>query len=706
MAAGVVLGYLKYVLGFDSVGFRKGMTEAERELVALQKSFQKKGAQLQAAGKKLSLGITLPLTAFAAKGIKEAQNMAAAMAQVNSALASMGPVAGRSADQLKKAADAFEMSTLFEADDILRKVTANMLTFGSVAGAEFDRAQQAALNLSARLGQDLQSSAVMVGKALNDPVKGLTALSRVGIQFTEAQKEQIKAMVAAGDAAGAQRVILAELERQFGGAAKAAADADPWRKAQVAFKQMAETVGTALLPLIPPLTDAITSVLQAFTALSPETQKWIIIAAGAAAALGPTMMVLGTMLKLIAPMAGLVKGIAVAWGGLKVALGVARVALLAAKAPLIALLTNPVVLGAAVLIGGIYLAWKNWDKITAIVQRVYQGVKTWMIDKLGPIWETIKRGVDSVIDPFRRLYNAVVGNSYIPDLVDGIARHMARLDEVMVAPARAAAGKTADAFAELEGRVKALLDRLFPEVAAESQFNRELADLEAYARRAGMSVNDLTRAIARLREEYGKGEAGLLGGRPMEDGPLVGNKFPWEEFESHIDEDLVKPVKKASAEVIRAYGEMAAGAIGAMKDMASAFKRGDILGGIQIALNAVLHILDAIGRIKGGGGIGGYSPPPFGGFRAAGGPVVPGRGYVVGEDGPEYVSFARRGYVHPARDGGQARVEVVPSPYFNVVVDGRVVKTASPMIGQAAPLAASAAEHNLHRRARRAFPGR
>ena len=32
----------------------------------------------------------------------------------------------------------------------------------------------------------------MLGKALNDPVKGITALGRAGVTFTDEQKKQIK----------------------------------------------------------------------------------------------------------------------------------------------------------------------------------------------------------------------------------------------------------------------------------------------------------------------------------------------------------------------------------------------------------------------------------------------------------------------------------------------------------------------------------
>jgi len=86
----------------------------------------------------------------------------------------------------------------------------------------FDQATLAMTNLSVAMGKDLNASAILVGKALNDPVKGVGALSRAGVQFTESQKETIKALVKSGDVMGAQKMILKELEVQFGGSAKAA----------------------------------------------------------------------------------------------------------------------------------------------------------------------------------------------------------------------------------------------------------------------------------------------------------------------------------------------------------------------------------------------------------------------------------------------------------------------------------------------------
>src|SRR5205085_9082709 len=102
----------------------------------------------QSVGKARKAFVTLPLAGIDAAGIKEAQETASAMAQVKASLASMGPVAGRTAEQLKATSDALETKSLFEGDQILKQVTATMLTFGNVTGATFDRAQQAAVDLA------------------------------------------------------------------------------------------------------------------------------------------------------------------------------------------------------------------------------------------------------------------------------------------------------------------------------------------------------------------------------------------------------------------------------------------------------------------------------------------------------------------------------------------------------------------------------
>lgn len=496
--AGVTLGFLKYVLGLDNLAFRKGMTEAERDLVKLQKSFAKKGEEFQKLGKGLSAFVTLPLAGLAAKGIQEAQETAAAMAQVNASLASMGPVAGRTADQLQKAANAFEGASLFEADQVLKDVTATMLTFSNVTGTTFDRAQQASIDLATKFGKGLPEAAVMVGKALQDPIKGLTALNRVGVSFTEQEREQIKAMVEAGNAAGAQQIILAGLEKQVRGSAAAAQNADPWNKLSDSFKSIAESIGTVLLPIIPPLAHALASVANWVSSLDPTTQKWVVGIGAAAAALGPLAIAIGAVIKVIATMGPLVTGLTATWTALQAAFVAVRIAALATLPALTPFLIPLAAITAAVTAG--YLAWKNWDKIKPIVQNMVNGVATALRGLItGPI-DLVKRKVAEVTNAFRTMYDKVVGHSYVPDMVDLIATHFARLGPVMVEAAKQAAEETTQAFEKLKGDVNTLLNDLFPERAQNQQYIADVKTLDDALSNGIITIEEYNAALVKMNE--------------------------------------------------------------------------------------------------------------------------------------------------------------------------------------------------------------
>lgn len=155
-------------------------------------------------------------------GIKDMMETAAKgqdrMAQMNAVLTSTKGVAGMTQDALISLASAQSKLSLqskganIETENLL-------LTFTSIGKDVFPQALTTVNDMSQALGQDTKSSAVQLGKALQDPIKGITALSRVGVNFTAQQKEQIKAMEEAGNVAGAQKLILAELGTEFGGSA-------------------------------------------------------------------------------------------------------------------------------------------------------------------------------------------------------------------------------------------------------------------------------------------------------------------------------------------------------------------------------------------------------------------------------------------------------------------------------------------------------
>src|SRR5690606_21563024 len=92
------------------------------------------------------------------------------------------------------------------------------------------------------------------------------------------------------------------------------------------------------------------------------------------------------------------------------------------------------------------LAGQRFRALVAIAQHTYEGVKGWLLDKFTAVVEGIKGKVDAVTGFFRGMYDAVVGNSYVPDMVDGIAANFAGLDGVMVKPTLAATSQVVGAF--------------------------------------------------------------------------------------------------------------------------------------------------------------------------------------------------------------------------------------------------------------------
>ena len=200
-----MLGELKVRIGADLSSMRKAFREANGDVVRL-------GRQMQGVGKSMSAYVTAPIVALGALSVRAWDKQAKAIAAVENGIRSTGGVAGRTIEQLTAQASELQQTSLFGDEEILTGVTQQMLTFGKVAGDQFDRAQVATLDLSAKLGTDLQSSAIMVGKALNDPVRGITAMSRAGVQFSDSQKEVIKNLAETGRIAEAQNLILDELE--------------------------------------------------------------------------------------------------------------------------------------------------------------------------------------------------------------------------------------------------------------------------------------------------------------------------------------------------------------------------------------------------------------------------------------------------------------------------------------------------------------
>lgn len=327
-------------------------------------------------------------------------------AQLNAVLASTQGAAGMTAEGVNAISTSLSQLTPFE-DEAITSAQSLLLTFTNIGSDVFPMATETVLNMSTALGQDLSSSSVQLGKALNDPIKGISALSRVGVTFTEDQKAMITGMVEAGDIAGAQAVILGELEKEFGGAAKAAGTtfAGQLVIAQTALGNMKETIGGPVLSVLGSLMEKMIPVLVAFGdklpgAIEAAQQKLSPITAFISDNIGPILTGLAVIL------VGVVVPAFVAW---------ATAAAAAAAATIVALLPVMVPLAAVALaVGLLKAAWDNdfggiQEKTDFVINQViipiFESVVLWFTDlqtNLGLMrdffitaWEAISTGVQT-----------------------------------------------------------------------------------------------------------------------------------------------------------------------------------------------------------------------------------------------------------------------------------------------------------------------
>jgi hypothetical protein len=178
---------------------------------------------------------------------RAAVESARADAKLEAVLKSTGGAAGMTSDQLNELADNISRTTGLD-DELVKSSEAVLLTFTQIGSQVFPETIKAAADMSAVFGQDLQSSITQVGKAMND-FSGYTALKRVGVSFTEEQIKQINNFKETNDLVGYQNLILEELGREYGGAAKAINDAgDGSENLNVSIGNLQEEIGRGLVP--------------------------------------------------------------------------------------------------------------------------------------------------------------------------------------------------------------------------------------------------------------------------------------------------------------------------------------------------------------------------------------------------------------------------------------------------------------------------
>ena len=280
------LGDLILRVGADTSQLNKNLGIARRDIA-------RNTREIQNLGRNLTVGITAPLAIMGATSVQAFREQNKAIAQVEAGLQSTAGQVGFTSKELQKMASDLQNKTLFGDEVILKDATAQLLTFTNISGQNFARTQQAALDLATRLDGDLKSASIQLGKALNDPVANLSALSRSGIQFSEDQKEVIKSLAETGQLAEAQTIILDELNKQYGGSAEAAAKADGgFTQLANSFGDLQEEIGKLLVQYLRPIVDRLKTFVQFLQGTSDTTKTFALAIAGVAAAIGPVLVIL------------------------------------------------------------------------------------------------------------------------------------------------------------------------------------------------------------------------------------------------------------------------------------------------------------------------------------------------------------------------------------------------------------------------------
>jgi hypothetical protein len=252
---------MSLVLNVEILGEFKKLTAATQGAQNSLSGLQKKASGIaRGIGRVVgALGLSLGFAAMV-RGFKDttaaAEEARVADQRIDAIAESMNEFGAETSKVTKRIKDfAQEQSLLVGVDDEVIKATqAKLLTFRNLTktagelGGSFDRATKAAIDMAAAGFGSAESNATQLGKALQDPIKGITALNRAGITFTEDQKELIKTLVESGRILEAQDMILGEIESQVGGTAAATVTAT--ERMNIAFGEVQEAVGQVLLPIL------------------------------------------------------------------------------------------------------------------------------------------------------------------------------------------------------------------------------------------------------------------------------------------------------------------------------------------------------------------------------------------------------------------------------------------------------------------------
>lgn len=370
-------------------------------------------------------------TASFIPAIHAAEENEVAVKRLEQVYRSMGQNVEQASKQNQAYASQLEMMIGVE-DEAIMAVQTKLATFSKLSNETnrlngyFDRATKLAFDMQATGFGDAAGNAVQLGKALQDPVKGITALRRAGITFSEAEKKRIALLVASNKITAAQEVILKGIEKQVGGVAEATTT--DTAKAKVAWSEVTESMGKALLPTFNKIIDRVNEYI-------PRVQQWVENHS--------------TLVANIAIVSTAVLGLGIVMKALSFGIGAIQTVISAVSTATKFLLANPIVLIIAAIAAAAYLIYDNWEAIAQWfsdlwdkVKRAFQAAWEWIkkmflnytplglvikhwdaiVGFFQDLWSDVKQRFNNFIDFLLSLPGKLwdIGKSFIMSIWDGM----------------------------------------------------------------------------------------------------------------------------------------------------------------------------------------------------------------------------------------------------------------------------------------------
>jgi len=480
---------------FNNRGLKKAMSEFKRlETTGQKTAFALKKAFVPATA---ALG---GLAVAGAKMVAAGEQAATANARIEQIATSMGLFGNETQTVTGRLVDlANEQARLTGVDqNLIKESQALLLTFKDIAssadevGGAFDRATQLTLDMASAGFGSVTDNAKQLGKALNDPIAGLTALRRSGIQFTEAQQDQIRTLVESGEVLEAQNMILEEIENQVGGTAEATANSTD--KMKVAFSQASESIGMALLPAV----EALLPIVIKFADWASQNTEIVIALAAAIGGLSAAIVVANFAMK--------------AWAA---AQAIATAAQWAFNAALTANPIGLVVVAVAALVAGLVLLYRRFESVRNIVKALLAPLKAaadglgWLAKKLGIVGDEIEQNFTPSVDEARKqagdMYASVrEASGGLEDLEDTADAAAVAQDDL----ARSV-NKVYDEVKKLNPELDAMLARLDREDQIETfqraidDYREAIADSSLTTREQEQALRDVQRELLKTLEAFG-----------------------------------------------------------------------------------------------------------------------------------------------------------------------------------------------------------